>query len=166
MSTCLLPLALLAFGNILNGADIMHSMPPAPDALKISKSMDLYPTDLAAPPKPMLKYGGILGSTERRFDKRPNHFDIVRMDQLHEIFDMHLVFGKIEYFLNASIPREYPMDSIVLERPKPGRIKGKLQAIFACLQGLLRPLTVGDVPNDLRHDSDFALGIVQRRHHY
>jgi hypothetical protein len=40
-------LALLAFGNVLDGADATHSPSVAPDALKIGKPVSFQPADFA-----------------------------------------------------------------------------------------------------------------------
>src|SRR6266478_4874397 len=49
------------------------------------------------------------------------------------------------------------MTRIVLVRPELGCVEGELQAIFACLQVLLRSLEAGDVDGCRDQPDDFAL---------
>src|SRR5215831_10822561 len=82
---------------------------------------------------------------ERRLKVRLNHFHIVRMHQLHNLFDSRLIVGKIENFLTARIPRDDTVERIILPRPELGRVESKLQTIFARQQVLLRLLACADI---------------------
>jgi len=91
-------LALLAFGNVLDGADEAHDLSLGPGALTIGKPATLHPTDLAvSPPEPVLIRVGLrIGGIERRLADRPKPFHVVRMHPLHELFDRRLVLCDVE----------------------------------------------------------------------
>ena len=72
-------LALLAFGNVLDGADKVRGPPPTPGALEASKPTHLHPADFAVSPlNPVLAQGAmrIGGSMPRcppkTFPRRPD----------------------------------------------------------------------------------------------
>src|SRR6266478_1651454 len=101
----LLFLALLALGDVLDGAAETHGPALTPGALEIGEPKSLHPADRAVcPPQPEL--GGRplrIDRIERCLDGRPNHFGVVRMHPLHDLFDRGLMLGKIENFLTAGI---------------------------------------------------------------
>src|SRR5215831_3344737 len=128
-------LALLAFGNVRNGADDTHRPLFAPGAIEICKPESLSPADLAvSPPKPELGRGPVrIDGIESRLERRQNSFHVVRMDQLYDLFKSRPVLSNIENFHRARIPRECALERIVLPPPEPGCVHGKLQTIFARL---------------------------------
>src|SRR6267143_257800 len=67
-------LALLAFGNVLCGADEAHDLSLRPGTLEIGKSMILHPADLAvSPPDPVLDREGLrIDGIKSRRDRRPS----------------------------------------------------------------------------------------------
>src|SRR6266436_282914 len=124
-----------------------------PGALEIRKPQGLHPADLAvSPPQPELSRGAPrVDGIERRLEVRLNHFHVVRMHQLHDLFDTRLILGKIENLLRARIAREHTVPRIVLVRPELSYVEGKLQTIFAPAQPILRCLSPAGAPAKLRH---------------
>src|SRR6266446_2942245 len=133
----LLFLALLAFGNVLDGANA-HGPALTPGTLEISKPESLHPADLAvSPPEPELGRGALrFGGIERRL-KGPNPFRVVRMHQPHDLFDGRLIFGNIENLLRAHIQRDHALVRIVLPRPELGYVDGNLQTRLALAQQVI-----------------------------
>src|SRR5215467_8636355 len=129
----LLFLALLAFGNVLQGADEAHGPALIPGAVEIRKPQRLRPADLAvSPPEPELSRGAPrIDRIKRRLKVRLDHFHIVWVYPLHELFESRLIPGKVENFLRAGIPREHVVARIVPVRPELRHIEGELQTIFA-----------------------------------
>src|SRR6266404_3318077 len=116
-----------------------------PGALEIRKPQSLHPADLAvSPPQPELSRGAPrVNGIERRLEVRLNHFHVVRMHQLHDLFDTRLILGKIENLLRARIPREHAVARIVLVRSELGYVESNLQTIFALAQPILCCLSPG-----------------------
>src|SRR5260370_10108127 len=110
----LLFLALLAFGNVLDGANA-HGPALTPGTLEISKPESLHPADLAvSPPEPELGRGTLrFGGVERRLKSRPNPFRVVRLHQPHDLFDGRPIFGNIEKFLRAQFHPDHPLVRVV-----------------------------------------------------
>src|SRR5260370_18288634 len=115
----LLFLALLAFGNVLDGANA-HGPALTHGTLEISKPESLHPADLAvSPPEPELGRGTLrFGGIERPLKGPPNPFRLVRMHQPHSPFDGRLIFGNIENFLRAHIQRDHALVPIVPPHPQ------------------------------------------------
>jgi hypothetical protein len=78
--------ALLAFGNLLDGADKARALPLTPGALETSKPTHLHPADFAVSPlNPILPRGALrIGGIERCLAICRKPFRIVRMYQLLE----------------------------------------------------------------------------------
>src|SRR5262245_53412600 len=135
-------LALLPCGNVLDGADETYKATLRRGAVKISTTTTLHPTDLSVfPHDPVLVDIGLrIDGIERRLADRPKPFHVVRMHPLQELFDRHLIVGKIANFLSACIERVYAVDRIVLPPPELGRVESKLQTCLARVQVLLRLL--------------------------
>jgi hypothetical protein len=76
----LLFLALLAFGNVLSGADEAHDLSLRPGTLEIGKPMSLHPADLAVSPlNPVLMRVRLrIGGIKSRRDSRPNPLNVVK----------------------------------------------------------------------------------------
>src|SRR5258708_39267802 len=85
-------LALLAFGNVLDGADKAHDLSLGPGALAIGKPATLHPTDLAvSPPEPVLIRVGLrIGGIERRLSGLPKPFPVRPMHPLHQLLKSQL----------------------------------------------------------------------------
>src|SRR5215467_13304025 len=132
----LLFFALLAFGNIRNGADDARTFSLMPDVLEISEPMHLRPADLAASPlQPELDRIGLrIDWIECRLACRPKSFRIVGMHPLLDLLDRSLVSGNIENLLRARITRKHAVALIVLPPPELGCIHGNLQARLARVQ--------------------------------
>src|SRR5260370_17435357 len=81
-------LALLAFGNVLCGADEAHDLSLRPGTLEIGKSMILHPADLAVfPPDTVLNREGLrIDGIKSRRDSRPNPLNVVRMTPPEDLF--------------------------------------------------------------------------------
>ena len=142
---------LLAFCNISDGADEGSDPSLMPNALKISKSMSLYPADFTVLPLDpiLMRVGFWIGGIERRLAARPKQFRIVRMHPLLDFFNRHRVGDDIENFLKAPIPRDHAVERIVLPPPEPGCTEGELESCPARPQSLLRLLARAKI---LRHD--------------
>jgi len=99
-------LALLAFGNVRNGADDARGPSLTPGALEISKPMQLYPADLAVfPPEPELDRVRLrIRGIERRVGSHPEPFRVIQMNPLVDLLDRRLVSSNTENFLRARIP--------------------------------------------------------------
>src|SRR5258708_2010950 len=139
-------LALLAFGNVLCGADEAHGLSLRPGTLEIGKSMILHPADLAvSPPDPVLDREGLrIDGIKSRRDSRPNPLNVVRMHPPEDLFEHHLLLRNIEIenLVSARVARACAAERIVLPRAEAGCIEGKLQTIFARLQRLPRLLAL------------------------
>src|SRR5262249_46560685 len=146
-------LALLGFGDALQGADEGYRPPLAPVTLEIRKPKSFHPANLAiSPPNPELGRGAPrIDGIERGLKVRPNHCHVVWMHQLHDLFDTRLVLGKIENLLRARIAGEHTEAQIVPVRPELGYIEGNLQTIFALAQPILCCLSPGGGPPKLCH---------------
>ena len=138
----LLFLALLAFGNVLNGADHPRGPCLTPDVLEISKPNRRHPPEPAISLKePVLCHGAFrIDGVERRFAVRPNPFRILRVHPGHPLLDSHLVSDSIENPLTARIPRQHAVARIVMPRSDLCGVQGKLQTILPYQYGLLRLL--------------------------
>ncbi len=57
----------------------------------------------------------------------------------NELLDIGPVLGNAKHFLQSSIPPDETVERVVLPPPEMGCVEGKLQTIFARLQGLRVP---------------------------
>src|SRR5258708_32519656 len=91
-------LALLAFGNVLCGADEAHDLSLTPGTLEIGKSMILHPADLAvSPPDPPLDRERLrIDGINSRRDSRPHPLNLVRTHAPDELVAHHLFLHSIE----------------------------------------------------------------------
>src|SRR5262249_50029240 len=87
---------------------------------------------------------------ERCLQGCPNSLRVVRMDALQHLLDRRLMVGKIENFPTAHVSRDDVLEGIILPGPELGGIEGKLKAIFASFQVLLRLFAGVDIL-DHRH---------------
>src|SRR5258708_10522463 len=111
-------LALLAFGNVLCGADEAHDLSLTPGTLEIGKSMILHPADLAvSPPDPVLDREGLrIDGIKSCRDTRPNPLNVVRMHPPDDLFEHHLLLpnSEIENLVSARVRPAHAAARIVL----------------------------------------------------
>src|SRR5215831_12493778 len=122
-------LALLAFGDVVNGAAEAHGPSLRAGSFKICERISLHRTDgTISPPHPefMVNVRLRIGGIERRLASRPKPFHVVRMNPLHEVLDRYLITGHVENFFKARVPRAHVAEQIVLPPPKPGCVESEL----------------------------------------
>jgi len=109
-------LALLTFGNVLDGADEAHRLSLGHRALKMSKPLGLHPTNLTvSPTEPELGRGALRSDwIECCAVGCPNPIRIVRMDPIHELLDSGPILSDGENFFAPRIPGKDAVDRIVL----------------------------------------------------
>src|SRR5712671_6324814 len=102
----LLFLALLAFGNVLSGADDARGPSLMAGALEISEPQSLHPADLSVSrPEPELGRGALrIDGIERGLEDCPNAFRVVRMHPSLDLLDRRLVSGNVEISFERASP--------------------------------------------------------------
>src|SRR5215475_14162648 len=122
-------LALLAFGDVLNGAAQAHGPSLRPSTLKICERISLHPADgPISPPNPefMVNVRLRIGGVERRLAVCQKPFRVLRMHAIHEVLDRYFISGQVKNFFKARIPRTHVAERVVLPPPKPGCIESEL----------------------------------------
>src|SRR5579871_314286 len=99
----LLFVLMLAFGDILSGADQADGVAFAPGPREMRKPMSLQPAHLAdSRPNPELGHVGLwIDGIERRLHGRRNSSHVVWMHPIYELLEVNLLFGNAQEFHSA-----------------------------------------------------------------
>src|SRR5262249_36110661 len=113
-------LALLAFRNVVNGANDGPSLTLV--AVEMREPAYFYPVHRAVSPlNPVLmRRATWMGGIDRCLTLRQEPFRVIWMDQFLDVLDRYLVGGEIENLLKARIPGDHAALRIVLPAPELG----------------------------------------------